>query len=256
MIFPELPIEERIRGVAAAGFDAIEFWDWRTRDLAALASLCAGLGIAVTTMSGQRAGSLVDSRDFTLYRDQVVASIEAAHKVSCPNLMLLTNPLDSGGHITNAYPDISPQEKRENCVHALSELAPLAVDGDITLLVEPLNTIIDHPGYWLDGAGVAFEIIRAVDSPRVRVLYDLYHMQAMEQDVQRDIEENLNLIGYVHAADYPGRHEPGTGDMDYPSILRLLDELGYHGTVGFEFSPAGSSEDALRTIHALVAPLL
>jgi len=252
MIFPELPLEERIRRVAAAGFDSIEFWDWRNKDLVALAHLCAEFGLTVTTMSGQRAGSLVDTRDFKLYRDQVVASIEAAQKVSCANLMLLTNPLDSEGHVTNTYPDISPTGKKDNCVHALSELAPLTVDGNINLLVEPLNTVVDHPGYWLDDAACAFEVIRAIDNPRVRMLYDLYHMQAMGRNVHRDIEENLNLIGYFHAADFPGRHEPGTGDMDYPSILRLLNELGYRGIVGFEFSPAGSSEEALRTIHGLV----
>ena len=252
MIFPDLPIEARIRKVAAAGFKSIEFWDWRNKDLSALASLCAELGLTVTTMSGQRAGSLIDRRDFAIYRDQVTASIEAARKVGCPNLMLLTNPLDSEGNVINTYPDIPPQEKMDNCVRALSELAASAIDEDINLLVEPLNTFVDHPGYWLDDAACAFEIIRAVNNPRVRILYDLYHMQAMGQDVQRDIRENLSLTGYFHAADYPGRHEPGTGDMDYASILRLLDESGYRGTVGFEFSPAGSSEEALRTIHSLV----
>lgn len=252
MIFPELPTEKRIERVAAAGFNGIEFWDWRNKNLDALASLCAEFDIAITNMSGQRAGSLVDPKDLELYENQVLSSIEAAQKISCSNLMLLTNPLDAEGRVTNTYSDITSERKKRTCIETLSKLASHAADNNIHLLLEPLNTVVDHPGYWLDDADCAFEIIRAVRHPRVRLLYDLYHMRAMGRDTSKDIEENLDLIGYVHAADFPGRHEPGAGDMDYPSIFRLLDELGYSGIVGFEFSPAKSSEEALKAIYNLV----
>jgi len=256
MIFPQLPFPRRVEKIAGAGFEGIEFWDWKDKRLDALASQCAELGLIVTNMSGQRAGSLVDPKEFGLYKGEVVASIEAARSISCGNLMLLTNPLDPDGNVLNAYPEIQPQQKRANCEQALSELASLATEANVHLLVEPLNTVIDHSGYWLDDADCAFELIRAVGHPGIRLLYDFYHMRAMGRDIHRDIENNLDLIGYVHAADFPGRHEPGTGEMNYPSILRLLGSCGYDGFVGFEFTPANSSDEALKTIHRLVEPYL
>jgi len=256
MIFPNLPFEDRIERIGAAGFEGVEFWDWRDKPLDTLASQCGELDLIVTNMSGHRAGSLVDSREFELYSDEIVASIEAAKRVSCGNLMLLTNPLGPDGEVLDTYPEIPLQRKLANCERALLQLASLAAEAGVTLLLEPLNTIIDHPGYWLDDADRAFDLIREVGHPAVRLLYDLYHMQAMGRDVCGDIEGNLDLIGYFHAADFPGRHEPGTGEMDYPSILRLLRSLEYDGFVGFELSPASSSDEALAAIRNLVEPYL
>lgn len=254
MIFPDLPFQMRIENIRNAGFSSVEFWDWKNKPLDYLAAQSKAHSLNVTNMSGQRGGSLVAPKEFDSYRGEVVASIEAAKKVSCENLMLLTNPLGPNGEVLNTYPEIGPQEKRQNCEQALLQLASLAIEHKIDLLVEPLNTITDHPGYWLDDAHCAFELIRAIGSARIRLLYDLYHLQAMGRDVCKDIEDNLDLIGYVHAADFPGRHEPGTGKMDYEKILRLLDLLGYGGYVGFEFSPEGSSDKALAAIHRLVEP--
>ena len=256
MIFPELSFEEKIEKIAEAGFEGVEFWDWKNKPLDRVIPQCAELGVGITNMSGQRGGSLLDPAEFEIYRGEVAASIEIARKISCDNLMLLTNPLGANGDVLNTYPDISPQRKRTNCEDALSQLASPAAEHDINLLVEPLNTVIDHPGYWLDDADSAFELIRAVDHPRVRLLYDLYHIHAMGRDVYKDIEGNLDLIGYFHAADFPRRHEPGTGEMDYPAILHLLDSLDYEGCIGFEFSPAGSSDEALETIRLLIEPYL
>jgi hydroxypyruvate isomerase len=253
MIFPELPPVERLEMVAAAGFQNVEIWDWKNKSISDFAACCAALGLRVSNMSGQRAGSLLDANDFRTYSDEVAASIGAAKQLSCPNLMLLTNPLGPDGIVLNSYPDISVHEKRENCVHALLHLARLAGAHGVRLLLEPLNTRIDHPGYWLDDAGVAFEVIREVNHSNVRLLYDLYHMRAMGRNLLLDIEGDLDLIGYFHAADFPGRHEPGTGTIDFPSILRLLKSLGYDGTIGFELSPANTSEHALARMSTLVA---
>ncbi|RJP63934.1 MAG: AP endonuclease [Candidatus Abyssobacteria bacterium SURF_17] len=253
MIFPELPPVERLESVAAAGFQSVEIWDWKNKDLSKFAARCATLGLHVTNMSGQRSGSLVDANDFRTYSDEVSASIGVAKQLCCPNLMLLTNPLGPDGTVLHSYPHISEHVKRENCVRALSQLARLADSHGVHLLLEPLNTRIDHPGYWLDDADAAFEVIREVNHPNVRLLYDLYHMRAMGRNLFSDIEEHLSLIGYFHAADFPGRHEPGTGTIDFPSILRLLDSLGYDGTLGFELSPTASSEQALARLSTLIA---
>jgi len=262
MLYQNLPFEDRIERIAAAGFEGVEFWDWRNMALDTLASTCREKDLIVTNMSGQRAGSLIDSREFELYRDEVVASFDAARRVGCENLMLLTNPLGPNGEVLDiypeldTYPEISQQNKLANCEQALIQLASLAARAGVRLLLEPLNTIIDHPGYWLDDADLAFDLIHAVGHPSVKLLYDLYHMRAMGRDVCGDIEGNLDLIGYFHAADFPGRHEPGTGSMDYSSILQLLRSLEYDGFVGFEFSPSRSSDVAVSVIQNLVGPYL
>lgn len=256
MIYPELAIEQRIEKVAAAGFRGIEFWDWRDKPLDRISSRCAELGLSVTCMSGHRAGSLLDPNEFSTYEDELVSSIAAAQRLSCSNLMLLTNPLGSEGKVLNTYPAITEERKLDNCLNALSRLIPRAEEHGICLLLEPLNTIIDHPGYWLDDADRAFAIIRSVGHHGIRLLYDLYHMRIMGRDVYEDLESNLDLIKYIHAADVPGRHEPGTGEMDYLSIFRLLESVGYDGTIGFEFSPATSSDAALTEIRRLIKPFV
>jgi hydroxypyruvate isomerase len=251
MLFPELSLMERLEKVAASGFTAVEFWDWKDKPLDAVAQACASLGLSVTNMSGHRGGSLLDPNEFEGYKREVVASIAAAKKLSCRNLMLLTNPLGPGGAVLNSYPAIPGRMKRENCITALSRLGPVAADHGMQFLLEPLNTRIDHPGYWLDDAFTAFEVIREVNHPSLRLLYDAYHMHVMGRDTLRDIRENLDVVGYVHAADFPGRHEPGTGEMDYPSILHLLRAADRDITIGFEFSPASSSECALESLRRL-----
>ncbi len=252
MIFPELEAAERLEKVAAAGFKAVEFWDWKNKNLSEVAARCAKLGLRISNMSGQRAGgSLLDENEFGAYSNEVISSIGAAKRLSCPNLMLLTNPLGPDGTVLNSYPDVPVWQKTKNCVRALSQLALLGEKQDVRLLLEPLNTLLDHPGYWLDDADLAFEIIQGVNHPNVRLLYDIYHMRAMGRDLLRDIQTNLNLIGYFHAADFPGRHEPGTGTIDFSSIFRLLRSLGYNGEIGFEFSPAASSDEALEHISDL-----
>jgi hydroxypyruvate isomerase len=256
MIYPDLPVEARIEKIAAADFKSIEFWDWRNKTLDDIAASCRELDIAVTTMSGHRAGSLVDPADFGIYRKEVAAAIAAAERVACTRLMLLTNPLEPDGKVANTYPNISMDQKHTQCIEALSRLSRIADEYDVEFLLEPLNTRLDHPGYWLDDADRAFGIIHEVGHPRVRLLYDLYHMGVMGRDLHRDIERNLDAIGYFHAADVPGRHEPGTGAIDFPSILRLLSELGYAGTVGFEFSPLASSDEALATIRRVTETFL
>lgn len=117
----------------------------------------------------------------------------------------------------------------------------------ITLLLEPLNTKVDHPGYTLAHSTQAFQIVRFVDSPRLRVLYDVYHMQIMEGNLMETMAANLDCIGHIHVADVPGRHEPGTGEINYRSIAAMLREQGYAGSVGLECVPRGDSWDAIAS---------
>ena len=120
----------------------------------------------------------------------------------------------------------------------------MSADG-ITLVLEPINTKVDMPGYFYDTTAAALEIIDAAGRPNVRLLYDIYHMQIMEGDIARTIERLLPRIGHIQLADNPGRNEPGTGEINYPWLLGRLEALGYGGWIGCEYKPAGDTASGL-----------
>jgi hydroxypyruvate isomerase len=250
MIFPDLPFLERARRVREAGFSAVEFWGWGEKDLDGLRRL-VDQGLAVATFSGQRRGSLVDPKDWDIYREEVQGSLSVARRLGCDRLMVLTDELLPDGSARPARPDLTPAEKRQHVVRGLKDLAPLAEEAGITLLLEPLNTLVDHPRYFLDSAREGFAIVAEVGSPRIRLLYDAYHMQIMEGNVTQTLRGHLPLVGHIHMADVPGRHEPGTGELHFANILRSLADEGYASSVGFEFSPQGDTQRALAAIAEL-----
>jgi len=108
---------------------------------------------------------------------------------------------------------------------------------------------VDHPGYTLSHSNHAFEIVRRIGSPHLRVLYDVYHMQIMEGDLITTLTANLHAIGHIHVADVPGRHEPGTGEINYANIARALRTAGFDGSIGLECFPQGSSERAIEAFR-------
>lgn len=131
------------------------------------------------------------------------------------------------------------------CADTLARVAPAAEAAGVTLAVELLNSRVDHPGYQADHTAWGMRLCEQVNSPAVKLLYDIYHMQIMEGDLAPTIEKNLAGIGHMQLADTPGRHEPGTGEINYPFLFRHLDKIGYQGWVGCEYRPAGKTEDGL-----------
>ena len=121
----------------------------------------------------------------------------------------------------------------------------------VTLVLEPLNVLHDHRGYYLWSSYEGFGIIEEVGSPAVKLLYDVYHQQISEGNLISNIKNNAHLIGHVHIADVPGRHQPGTGEINYKNVFAALDSAGYEGYTGMEFSPVGTSADAVKQTIAL-----
>jgi len=250
MIYAALPFCERVHRIRQAGFDAFEFWAWKDKDLDRLEQLVQG-GMALATFSGQRQGSLVEPKDLDLYEEQVRESAAIARRLGCTGLMILTDELSGDGSVQTRYLPLSWQEKKGNIIQALRRLAPVAEQQGVTLYLEPLNTLVDHRGYSLTSSREGLSIIEAVGSDRVKLLFDIYHMQIMEGNIIDSLSAGLELVGHIHVADVPGRHEPGTGELDYRNILGRLGQLGYEGYVGFELSPAADDRRALEAIRAL-----
>ncbi len=133
---------------------------------------------------------------------------------------------------------------RRTAIENLRRAAPLARAAGITLMIEALNTW-ESPRYFLDRSRLGLEIVREAGEPNVRFQYDCYHMQRMEGQLIETMTKNLEWIGHVQIADVPGRHEPGTGEVHYPNVLRALEAAGYGGYVGLEYRPSATTEDSL-----------
>jgi hydroxypyruvate isomerase len=249
-LFPDLSAEEKISRVAARGFSHVEFWGWRDKNIPAIQAACRQNGVQVANFSGHRKGSPIAESTHQTFFAEVADAVPVARTLDCHALMLLTNALNSDGSVAERFEEIPDDLKFKNVVSSLAELTRITPD-DITFLLEPLNTLVDHPGYYLDNIDVSAKIVRQVGSPRLKILCDLYHFGVMGADLEGLISEHLSLIGHFHIADFPGRHEPGTGSADWPALLRQIKALGYRGNVGFEFFPQEDAEAALGAIHDL-----
>ena len=119
--------------------------------------------------------------------------------------------------------------------------------------VETLNTKVDHAGYPLSQIEDTVRLVEAVDSPRIRILFDIYHAQVEEGNVIQGLRDHFELIGHIHVADVPGRHEPGTGEINYPKVASALKELGYEGVVGLEAFPLADDLEAMNRFRDALA---
>lgn len=249
-ILPGLEPADQIERVAAAGFDAVEFWSWRSRDLAALADACDKHGVRVVSFTGHEAGDLIAADTHAAFLASLEEAVPVARKLDCHTLLVLTNTLGAKGRPAEAYAGIPEEEKFANVVSALQQ-ALEQLPSDIHLNLEPLNTRLDHPGYWLTDMKVAARIVREVGDPRLKILCDLYHQRVMGDDLVKVVTEHLPLIGHFHLADVPGRHEPGTGEVDWLTVLRRIKRGGYRGYIGFELFPSAGPDTALAAVQSL-----
>lgn len=249
MLFAEVPFLERIDRAAEAGFQGIEFWNWDTKDLPAIRDRAAAQGLEIVTFQSNLGGTLIDPRDRSRFVAGIRTSLVKARECGAKRLFLLTDELGEDRAVKPLPYELTPAEKYESVLAGLKELVPLAEEAGVTLVLEPLNSLVDHKGYYLDHSALGFELVRAVGSPNLRLLYDVYHLQVMEGNLIATISENAELIGHVHVADVPGRHEPGTGEINYRHVYLALERAGYDGYVGFEFEPTGTTDEALAGLR-------
>jgi hydroxypyruvate isomerase len=249
-LFPELSLAERAAKVADAGFDTIEFWFYDMggdRGIDALAEVCRQRGITinntvVNSPDGAIGGSLVAPADRDKYLARLRETIPVARKLGARMLITCTG---------NTLPNVPREQQRQSIVDTLSAAAPIAAEAGITLVLEALNGLVDHQGYFLDSPDEAASIIREIGQPNVKYLYDVYHMQIMSGNVIATIQRDIDAIGHFHSAGVPGRHELSDGELNYPNILKAIDSFGYQGCFGLEYWPLGDHQESLRAMRAL-----
>lgn len=245
MLFTDRPFVDRIKAASDCGYRAFEFWDWRDKPIEGVAQASRDYGLSVAAMSGNRRHALIDPAARAGLLDEMHDVFEVAASLSCRNIMMLTDVLAPDGSSASTL-SATQDQKIESAIQALRALAKEAERRNVTLLLEPLNTRLDHRGCFLDSSELAVEIVSKVESPHVKILYDIYHLHMMGEDVVRQMEKHLRWIGYIHVADSPGRHQPGTGQIDWLAVAQLLHGLEYQGFLGMEFAPLGSSLAAAK----------
>jgi hydroxypyruvate isomerase len=242
MLFAERPFLERFRAAADAGFGGCEFLFpyGETREDVAAALKESGLELALFNLppgdwdGGERGlAGLPDRRDD--FAESLETALRYAEKLPTPRLHVMAGVLDEQvdvGRALEAYAD------------NLRLACEAAAKRGLEITIEPLN-LRDMPGYLLPNTQMAMQILRAVDRPNLKLQFDVYHVQIMEGDLTRRLEDLLPLIGHVQIAGVPDRHEPDEGEVNYAHVFRTLDRLGYAGWVGCEYRPRGWTEDGL-----------
>lgn len=233
---------ERVRRAAALGFPAIEFWPYENKNIPALAQLCRELNLAVAQFT---AWGFTPGMNHPDNEDRFVAKIEeacqVAHQLACDKMCVVAG---------NNQPGMTQEQMHAQVIKALRRAAPIAERHKVMLILEPMNGRVDHPGHCLYGSEAAVRICRAVNSPYVKINWDLYHMQISEGDLCGHLREGFDQLGYVQIADHPGRNEPGTGEIHYNRVLKELYDLGYRGYVGLELRPKTDELTAARAVAA------
>ena len=247
-LYTELDWLDRFQATKNDGFEAVEFWDWRIRDLDATREAAEKAGIAISGFNGDADYSLVDPTHKQKYLDYLKESIAAAKKVGAASVTIHSNALGDGGIVVNHYDNLSHTVKLCSMYDTLLACAELAEKEEINLNLEALNTTTDHVGNFLATTQMGAEIVRLIGSPRLKLLYDVYHMQINEGCICDTISNYGDTFGHIHVADAPGRHEPGTGEINYKKVIRHLEECGYTGRVGYELFPLTDTATAVKAI--------
>lgn len=230
---------DRIRLAYAAGLDAVEFWRWTDKDLDAIAAAAAETGIAVSSIVAEPMIALTNPANKEAWLKGLRESAAVAQRLGAPVLIAQAG---------DDLPEFSRAEQRAAIVAALSAGADILEGSAVRLGVEPLNTRIDHPGYYLSSTMEGLDIVDEVGRPEIGIVYDLYHSAVMGEDTREVVGDRIDRIVHIHIADHPGRNDPGTGHIDLAKRLDWLYVQGYRGRVGLEYKPAMQDPAAVRAV--------
>jgi hydroxypyruvate isomerase len=240
--------EENLERVAQAGYQNVavvsDFREWSEEDVGRIRAHMQRLDISMDTLGGMKAG-FADPSGGDAFVEELKVLIAGAKRMGSKQLILL-----SGKRMDGA----SSGSQHAASIETLKRSGELLRTAGLVGVIEPIDRL-ENPTIYLDGVTEAFEIVRAVGSSNVKVLYDLYHEQRQYGNLIDKLDKNIHEIGMIHIADVPGRHEPGTGEINYANVYRKLGQLRFKGMIAMEFYPTGDVVETLRrareeAIHA------
>lgn len=244
MLFaPEEPdFAARIRLAKDAGLDGVEFWKWTNKDVDAVEAALAETGLPLLGMVAEPMIPLTDPACHAEFLAGLDGSIATARRLGAPVLIAQTG---------NDLEGRTREEQRAALVACLSKAADRLAGTGVVIAVEPLNTLVDHEGYFLSSTVEGLDIIDEVNRPEIRILYDIYHSAVMGEKIEEVLTGRLDRVVHVHLADTEGRGEPGSGPLDIENRLRWLVDAGYDGFVGLEYRPTVPTVESLRFRDAI-----
>lgn len=228
------PVAEAFDHLTELGYDAYEMFDWRNPDtLAAFAEQHKAHKLECSCLVGNKGVtapgcSLTNPAERDAFLKEMEACAEACKAVDCKQILTLTG---------NDVPGMSREAMTESCVAGLKAVAPMLEQKGLQCCIEILNIHRDHPGYFLHYIADGVQMVEAVGSPSVKLLFDLYHNQIMEGNLIEKVRKNLKHVIHFHIGDVPGRHQPGTGEINYRNVYRAILDTGYTGTAALEYGP-------------------
>jgi len=246
-LFLDRPFLERFAAAAASGFKGVEFHFPYAFPLDEVADAVRRAAVEVVLFNfpggdwaaGERGIACLPER-VTEFRDGVAEAARYAEALSCPRVNCLAGLRPQG---------VDEALLRSTLIDNLRFAADAFAPAERQVLMEPLNSR-DTPGFLVDRTAPAISLLDEADRPNLALQYDIYHAQVMEGDLARTLEANLARIGHIQLADNPGRHQPGTGEINFPFLFRRLRALGYPGWIGCEYVPTGPTEDSFGWMAA------
>lgn len=240
-IFENVPFYDRIHMAKDCGVDAVEFWDPSVYDMKKVGDIAANAGVPIAACCLNQAWTYRMNFPWKIVKENVEKSIAYGKDLGCTTFIGLSGELAC-----------KTDSQKVLLVENLKRAAELCEKAGVTIVLEALNSLYDHKGYYLDSSYIGFEIVKAVESPGIKLLYDCYHMQLMEGNLANQIRENIDYIGHFHSAGVPGRHELHQGEINYPFVIAAAEEAGYDRYFGFEYWPTYDNQQSLRDILAYV----
>ena len=233
---------DAIRLAKKLGYPAVEFWEGANALVEEIKPALSETGLTLACMGG--GNTLVDPSTRPQFLEGLKTAIANAQILGAKGLIATTG---------QELPGVAREAQHQSIVDGLKEAAKLLDGTGLTLNVEPLNVLVNHKGYYLSTSAEAFEIVRKVASPNVKVLFDIYHQQITEGHLIANITANIDLIGHFHVAGNPGRGEPYFGEINYKEVFKAIDAAGYTGYAGLEYWPAvdGMEDSLAKTLELL-----
>lgn len=237
---------DRIKLARQSGLGAVEFWTWTNKDLNLIERALQVSAMEVSSIVAEPMIALTDIRNQTVFLEGLKASVETARRLGAPVLIV-----QAGAEL----PDVSRTGQKKALTETLARCGEVLKGSGVRIGLEPLNTLIDHPGYFLPSTVEALDIVVATGVPEVGIVYDLYHSAVMGEKTEEVIGNRIDRVFHLHIADHPGRNEPGAGQIDIRKRLDWLAAQGYGGFVGLEYRPLAPTAETVADCRRLLLGL-
>ena len=232
--YGKMDFSEAIRKIGSLGFDAAETYNWKNLNFGEVTRACQESGVELLSMCTTEF-RMTDPAYREAWLNGLRESCEAAARLGVKKLITQV------GQDTGA----PRRDQHKAIVETLKQATPILEKYGVIVMPEPLNTYVNHPGYYLWSSLEGFDIIREVGHPNVKLIYDIYHQQIMEGNIIPTVKNNLDCIAHLHSAGHPGRNELQYGETDYKAVFDAIDKMGYEGACGLEYKPLMDPDESL-----------